>query len=268
MDALLTLVLLNLIAQLLLISITRFSRIQIFRRANSAFESRAWAARKPAYRAGTPLAFSSLPPLGGELSMRKKKAGWNAYAFYVIMWGMAPAYMYAAEKIYKTTDEYGATLYTNTPPGPGAQAIDVPELSVIPPRELDDSALEDPMRPQLQLAEDTTRQEENIPVGNNYNLDIVNPRQNETVPITGSIVQLVLSLDPPLDVDAGHRIEVVVDGAVSYVTRDTRVSLPGLDRGSHQLTAQVVNDEGDVLQSTQTVTFYAQQPTVYSRAGR
>ncbi|HEX5055597.1 MAG TPA: DUF4124 domain-containing protein [Gammaproteobacteria bacterium] len=201
--------------------------------------------------------------------MRKKKAGWNAYAFYVIMCGSAPAYMYAAEKIYKTTDEYGVPLYTNTPPGPGAKAIDMPELSVIPPPEQDESAMEDPMRPQMQLAEDTTQREESAAVvGNNYNLDILNPRQNETVPINGSIVQLVLSVDPPLDVDAGHRIEVIVDGAVSYVTRDTRISLPGLDRGSHQLMAQVVNDDGDVLQNTKTITFYAQQAAAYSRAGR
>lgn len=204
--------------------------------------------------------------------MPRKKAGWNAYAFYVIMFGLAPAYMCAADKIYKTTDEYGVPLYTNIPQEPGAQAIDVPELSIIPPPERDAAAMRDPMRPPLELAADTSRETERSAAGNsgnNYNLSIVSPRPNETVPIAGSAVQVDLALQPPLDVEAGHRIEIIVDGAVSHVTRDTELSLPGLDRGSHQLSARIVNDLDEVVQSSNTVTFHAQQPVVFpNSAGR
>lgn len=201
--------------------------------------------------------------------MPRKKAGWVAYAFYAIMWSSAPAYMYAADKIYKTTDEYGVPVYSNTPPGPDAKAIDMPELSIIPPPERDREALRDPMQPPLELAQDTTRETERRIIGNNYKLDIVSPRHNETVPIDGNIVQVELDLQPPLDVGAGHRIEIVVDGAVSQVTRETEISLPGLDRGSHLLIARIVNDLDEVVQSTRPITFHAQQPVTFpNSAGR
>lgn len=201
--------------------------------------------------------------------MRRKKAGWNAYAFYVIMGSAAPAYMYAADKIYKSVDEYGVPVYSNTPPRPGAEAVDVPGLSIIPPPERDTSIMRDPMRPPLELAEDTSREMERGITGNNYNLRIVDPRHDEIVPVAGATVQVELALEPPLDVEAGHRIEIVVDGAVSQVTRETEVSLPGLDRGAHQLRARVVNDRDEVVQSSNTITFYAQQPVVFpNSAGR
>jgi hypothetical protein len=201
--------------------------------------------------------------------MPRKRAGWGVYVFYTVMWAAAPAYMYAADKIYKSTDEYGVPLYSNTPPAPGAEAIDMPGLSIIPPPGRDRENLRDPMRPPLELAADTTRETQGSAVGNNYKLVIVSPRDDETVPIAGNVVRVELALEPPLDVDAGHRIEIVVNGAVSRVTRDMEVSLPGLDRGSHQLMARVVNNLDEVVQSTNTITFHAQQPAVLpNSAGR
>jgi hypothetical protein len=179
----------------------------------------------------------------------------------------------AEEKIYKTVDEFGVTTYTNVQPAPGVKAIDMPDISVIPARDLGPIPMRDPMQPQnepLQLSENTFREtRQNDRRGNIYNLDIVKPEHNETVSITGSTVQVKLDLQPPLDVAAGHRIEIVVDGTVSTETRDTEVSLPGLDRGSHQLMARIVNDTGEVVQSTNTITFHAQQPVVFpNSAGR
>jgi hypothetical protein len=199
--------------------------------------------------------------------MPRKKAGWNAYAFWIVLgiWLSSSLYaaaIYAADKIYKTTDEYGATLYSNVAPGPDAEEVDVPQLSIIPPPEYDEESMQDPMRPPLELAQDTSQETRKTRSGNIYKLDIVQPENNQTVPIAGSTVQVELDMQPPLDVTAGHRIEIVVDGVVSKETRDTRVSLPGLDRGAHQVMARIVNDTDDVVQSTRTVNFYAQQEVV------
>jgi hypothetical protein len=179
----------------------------------------------------------------------------------------------AEEKIYKTVDRDGVTTYTNVQPAPGVEAIDMPDISVIPARELGPRPMRDPMRPQnepLQLSENTFRETGQVDRrGSIYNLDILKPAHNETVSITGSAVEVELDLQPALDVAAGHRIEIVVDGAVGTETRDTEVSLPGLDRGSHQLMARIVTDTGEVVQSTNTITFYAQQPVVFpNSAGR
>ncbi len=194
--------------------------------------------------------------------MPSKKTGWNAYVVCAVLAVSVPATMYAAEKIYKTTDEYGVPLYTNQPEE-GAVAVDMPELSVIPAPVYDESTMQDPMRPDLELAEDTTREAATPRRGNIYNLSIVQPENNETVSIAGATVQVELNLEPPLNVAAGHRIQIIVDGAVSTETRQTRISLPGLDRGEHQLLAVVVNDRDEVVQSTNTVTFYAQQHVVF-----
>lgn len=194
--------------------------------------------------------------------MPRKKAGWNAYAFWLVLGVWLSTSLYAADKIYKSIDESGVPLYSNTPPEPGAVAIDVPEISIIPAPDYADAPMRDPMRPPLELAQDMSQETRKTGNGNIYNLDIVQPENNQTVPIAGSIVQVELDMQPPLDVAAGHRIEIVVDGVVSKETRETRVSLPGLDRGSHQVMARIVNDRDEVVQSTKTVTFYAQQSAV------
>jgi hypothetical protein len=183
----------------------------------------------------------------------------------------------AEEKIYKTVDADGVTTYTNVQPAPGVEAIDMPDISIIPARELGPMPMRDPMRPldgQMQLSENTFQEtgrndNRNDRRGNIYNLSIARPRHNETVQIAGSPVEVELELQPPLDVAAGHRIEIVVDGTVSKEARDTEISLAGLDRGSHQLMARIVTDTGEVVESTNTVTFHAQQPVVFpNSAGR
>jgi hypothetical protein len=183
----------------------------------------------------------------------------------------------AEEKIYKTVDDLGVTTYTNIQPSPGVKAIDMPAISVIPARNLGPMPMRDPMRPQnepLQLSGNTFQETgrndtRNDRRGNIYNLSIARPQHNETVQIAGSPVEVELDLQPSLDVAAGHRIEIVVDGAVSREVRDTEISLAGLDRGSHQLMARIVTDTGEVVESTNTVTFYAQQPVVFpNSAGR
>jgi hypothetical protein len=200
--------------------------------------------------------------------MSRKKTGWNAYVVCTFFAVSVPATMHAADRIYKTTDEYGIPEYSNTQE-PGSVVVDVPEISVIPaPQPYDESTMRDPMQPPLELAQDTTRQEVRQRSGNIYNLQIVKPENNETVSIAGATVQVELALDPPLDVAAGHRIQVVVDGVVSTETRQTRISLPGLDRGGHQLEVRVVNDRDEVVQSTNAITFFAQQPVVFPSASR
>lgn len=194
--------------------------------------------------------------------MPRKKAGLSLYVFCAVLFTTGGASLYAADKIYKTTDEYGVPLYSNIPPGPGAEEVDVPQLSIIPPPGSDEP-MRDPMQPPLELAQDTTRENERPRSGNIYKLSIVRPEQDEVVQVAGTPLQVQLNLEPPLDVAAGHRIEIVVDGEVSAETSQTRVSLPGLDRGEHRLSVRVVNDRDEVVQSTNAVAFFAQQPVIF-----
>jgi hypothetical protein len=168
----------------------------------------------------------------------------------------------AEDKIYKSVDELGVTTYSNVQPAPGVEAIDMPDISVIPARDVSTMPMRDPMQP-LQLSENTFRESKQEDRGRNiYNVFILKPEHNDTVPITGSAFEVELDVQPPLDVEAGHRIEIILDGAVTTETQDTEVRLPGLDRGSHQLMARVVTDSDEVVRSSDTITFYAQQPVV------
>ncbi|HEY3488472.1 MAG TPA: DUF4124 domain-containing protein [Gammaproteobacteria bacterium] len=190
------------------------------------------------------------------------------YAMFAALLLTAPDPTPAREIIYKTTDENGEITYTNIPlddaEAEKIEIVDMPEISIIPASRVSEFAgMSDPMRPADYQEESPFFSETENGNGNFYTLSIAQPEHNTAVPITGAAVQVELAVEPPLDVAAGHRIEILVDGAISTKTRETSLSLPGLDRGAHQLQARIVNDQNEVVQTTNTVTFFALQPTVF-----
>jgi len=73
-------------------------------------------------------------------------------------------------------------------------------------------------------------------------------------------VNVSLLLDPPLM--AGHRIELMLDGAVIPVESPggTQLRLEGVSFGSHQAYAQVRDAQGAVVAGSPVVTFHLRKP--------
>ncbi|TAK87468.1 MAG: hypothetical protein EPO20_03960 [Betaproteobacteria bacterium] len=85
---------------------------------------------------------------------------------------------------------------------------------------------------------------------------IVAPNEDETVHDNNGNVAVVVRVSPPLDVEAGDRIVLLMDGSAVASGRDARFDLKGVDRGTHVLQAQVTAAGGSVLAASPQVSFH------------
>ncbi len=89
---------------------------------------------------------------------------------------------------------------------------------------------------------------------------IVQPRADETIHDNSGHVNVAVSIDGGRELAAGERLRLVLDGMPAG--RDRRSLATGLDgvaRGTHSLKALVVDRSGNVVASSDPVTFHMWQ---------
>jgi hypothetical protein len=96
-------------------------------------------------------------------------------------------------------------------------------------------------------------------------LAIIGPAPGETV--YDGDVAVVVDLSPPLHVEDGDRIALLVDGRSVASTGRTAFELAGIGRGAHQLQAQVTARGGEALIASPPVTFYVRRASPDAPAG-
>ena len=93
-----------------------------------------------------------------------------------------------------------------------------------------------------------------------YNsLEITSPSAEETLWNIGGVLNVSLSLNPPLR--PGHQVRVYFDGSPQIVS-GTSVQLQEVWRGVHNLQAEVLDETGRMMIRSQTNRFYVQQTAV------
>jgi hypothetical protein len=99
-------------------------------------------------------------------------------------------------------------------------------------------------------------------------LDVISPAEQETFRNIAGNLTVELAIYPPLA--AAHRIDVILDGThVALGARSLEVTVPEVFRGQHTLQAVIVNEAGQELVRSKTVTFFVQQTGLQNRpAGR
>lgn len=154
--------------------------------------------------------------------------------------------------ICKTVDESGVVSYTDAPSNQCDNPVRLRGYSSYAPRRIDSP---------LNGASDATSVPESGAVGEfaGYSiLRIVQPNNNATIRSNEGKVPVQISLQPALQ--AGHGIRLVLDGeTVGAPTSSTDIVLSGIDRGTHQLAAQVVDEQGNVVGSMNAVVFTLQR---------
>ena len=96
-----------------------------------------------------------------------------------------------------------------------------------------------------------------------YTLAFASLEDGEVVWNDARRLELRLRVEPPLDVEAGHRLEVYLDGVrrAGPVT-SPRVVIEDVDRGTHAVQARIVSAAGDTLATTPLVTVIHKQHSV------
>jgi hypothetical protein len=89
---------------------------------------------------------------------------------------------------------------------------------------------------------------------------LTSPVSEATIRNNLGTVEIETSLTPPLMTALGHGIQFYLDGvAYGAVTNTTTMTLGNVDRGSHQLSARVVDATGKVLISAAEVTIFVKR---------
>ena len=153
-----------------------------------------------------------------------------------------------AAPVYRHVDANGNVVYSDEP-GQGSR-IDLKPITVVDPAEVESRS-----RP----AQSTTTS----PSAVDYDrFAITSPSNGETLPTgQGGNVQVQLAIEPELQ--PGDRVQLRVDGEVSQSPMHTSVfALSQLERGEHQIQAELLDAQGRVRLSTPAITLYVQRASV------
>lgn len=158
------------------------------------------------------------------------------------------AFSAAYAQVYQSTDEDGNTVYTDTPgANPGAKELKLPPVNIIPSPSSTELEFEvkqpafDPEKYRL--------------------LEIAAPQNDATVFIRTTNLPIEVKLLPPVKRALGHRLVVLWDGETLFENQTAYV-LDDADRGTHTLTAQVIDEKGKILIKSPPVSVHIRKPTV------
>lgn len=150
------------------------------------------------------------------------------------------------KKVYKQVNPDGSVTYTDKP-SPGAKTVEVPKTPTYKP----------PSVPQF-----SPYQEPAKPVAFSYDsVKITAPANEETIRDNAEAISVVVSVEPALR--PGDQIVFLVDGTVKTRTTLSTYAITEMERGSHTITAQVVDAAGTVMGSD-SVTVFFHKPSLLS----
>lgn len=154
----------------------------------------------------------------------------------------------AQAEVYKRVDEAG-NVYFSDEPGPDAEKVQLPPIPTYTP-------------PQYSPRPATSRSED-ARAGVTYTeFVVVSPAPETTIRSNTGNVAMQVRLEPSLRSALGHRIQFMVDGINQGEPGvGTSASFQNLDRGSHTLSAVVLDGKGRTLRSADAVTIFVRRQT-------
>jgi hypothetical protein len=154
-----------------------------------------------------------------------------------------------ASSIYQWTDESGRTVFGDKPP-PGVEAtpVRVQSIQTFPAPDTSTFKSSKTEEEEKKAAEEAARPK--------YKVAIASPADDEPVRSNPGNIAILISSDPTLDTAAGHKFQLLMDGNPVMTSQKTSVVLTNVDRGTHTLQVQVIDETGKVLESSQNSTFH------------
>lgn len=149
-----------------------------------------------------------------------------------------------AATVYKKVDEQGNIIFSDTPMD-DAETLNVQPVPTI---KLDKMRVPQPVE---------RKEKPTTPTGYS-SLTITSPQPEETFWNTGGSVDISVQTAPALQ--PNHKIQLLLNGEMrAGPSASQSFSFSNLFRGSYKSIAQVVDDKGNVLISSPTVTFHIKQ---------
>lgn len=170
----------------------------------------------------------------------------------------------AQAEIYRWVDDDGNVVFSDEPHA-NAEKIEVSPSTVYTPQENIEDADEDDDILKLSPDEPPTV-EEAQPAVPDYQLRIVAPANDESIWVNNGNVTVDMIVEPQLDAERGDLIELQLDGSqVATPQAGTTFQLNNLSRGTHNLSAHVIDSNGNRLTTSANVTFHLHRASVLNR---
>lgn len=162
----------------------------------------------------------------------------------------------AQAEIYRWVDENGNVVFSDES-HPSAETIDLPDSTTYtPPEEESEPDI-------LKLSPDEDDIAESGDAVPAYQLRIIAPAHDESIWVNNGNVTVSLLVEPQLDAERGDRIRLELDGTpVGDPQSGTSFQLNNISRGSHNVTAYVVDEAGGTLTSSDTITFHLHRASI------
>ena len=150
---------------------------------------------------------------------------------------------HASAEVYKTINPDGSASYSDVPTN-GTEPIKLPELTPTPAIKYPKKTID-------------TKKEDNKKALPYKSFTISSPEDNATIRDNNGNVAVQISSTPELQTSFKHSISFFLDGKIhkSGLTGN-QIKLMNLDRGSHTISAKLLNANKKVLKSTQTITIH------------
>lgn len=145
-------------------------------------------------------------------------------------------------EVYKTVDANGKVTYTDQPTEP-AERVNIAEPNSM-------LSVEKPKTPEA--SQTATEEDENKKAAEPYRyIAITSPEDDAVIPHGPGNFSVSVSTEPALQ--KGHRLVLNMDGVALQRSTSGEFQLTNVARGTHSLSAQVVDANGRALASSKTI---------------
>ena len=161
----------------------------------------------------------------------------------------------ADTKVYKTVDKQGNVIFTDQPQK-GAEVIELHPLSTF-----EGDAVADAREQRVKASSTTPASPKKY-----TSLSIIQPQPNESIWLGAGDLVTKVDLMPPLS--DGDKIQILLDGTlINESGMDTTFRHTNVNRGEHSVQAQVLDTHGNILISSNPVTFNMHRSSAKQRGG-
>jgi hypothetical protein len=169
----------------------------------------------------------------------------------------------ALAEVYKTVDKDGNVVYTDQPPEPGAEPLELKALSIISPQKL--SGKKELVPGQSDTGDGVADGQVEVTslkeLRRGYtDFAIISPRAEQSFVGTGNTASIAWSTRYRLQ--QGMSVTIILDGVAQLPTTSSVVTIPEVFRGEHIVLAEIRDVRNRLIARTDPVTFYMKQTSV------
>ncbi len=157
-------------------------------------------------------------------------------------------------ELFKWKDEHGNTIYSDQPP-PGGQKED----SEIDQQELP-AIITMPAPRESTSATTSSQQNNQDEAGVNYQeFSVLTPEHDSIVRENSGKVTISIRVEPNIFVERGDILVIYMDDKEIARGDQTSIMLDNVDRGTHSVKAQILNNRGEIINETDVTKFTLQR---------